>query len=512
MDQSFLLFTVFSPIIGAIVALIASRSNQLQRWIGLVASIITLLFASLVLRANWVEGIQIYRMGGWSPPYGIIFVGDMLSSMFGFMAASVMVGGFLYAFSCNDYAVNRKTFIPLFLTMETGLLGAFYTGDIFTLFVFIELLVLSSVGLTAMSDNRLGVEAAMKYLFINGMGSMFLLMGIGALYTSYGTLNMADIAVSVQLEGRVLLATLAMIALTCSFMLKSAIFPFHFWQPDFHTTAPTPISAMLSSVIVKIGIYGLIRLVTLLFVEEASLIRVALGWLGVISIFLGSLSALRTYNGKRLLAFSTSAQIGYILLGIGWNTPTALVAAILFAFNHAFIKSAMLMLYGVIGSRNQSKTADFKHIVGMGHSLPAYVRWVYLLGGMALAGLPPMNGFIAKVFLAQSGIEVGSWWMVGLMIGGSLLTSLYVFNTWQLVFLQEPNEHTALPKDPVLFDSPLAPTLLISAALLMGIFANPFIHWAERVVEQISDPSHYIQAVPLAQERLLTIERLHSES
>jgi multicomponent Na+:H+ antiporter subunit D len=254
--------------------------------------------------------------------------------------------------------------------METGLLGAFYTGDIFTFFVFIELLVLSSVGLTAMSDNRLGVEAAMKYLFINGMGSMFLLMGIGALYTSYGTLNMADIAVSIQLGGRVLMATLAMVALTCSFMLKSADLPLPLLATDFHTTSPTPVSAMLSSVIVKIGIYGLIRLVTLLFIEEGTLIRMALGWLGVISIFLGSLSALRTYNGKRLLAFSTSAQIGYVLLGIGWNTPTALAAAILFAFNHAFVKSAMLMLYGVVASRNQAKTVDFEYIVGMGHALP----------------------------------------------------------------------------------------------------------------------------------------------
>ncbi len=512
MDQIFLLFTVFSPIIGAIVALIASRSNVLQRWIGLLSSVVALMFATLVLRANWVEGIQVYRMGGWSPPYGIVLVADMLSSMFGFMAASVMVAGFLYAFSSHDYAVKSKAFFPLFLTMETGLLGAFYTGDIFTFFVFIELLVLSSVGLTAMSDNRLGVEAAMKYLFINGMGSMFLLMGIGALYTSYGTLNMADIAVSIQLGGRVLMATLAMVALTCSFMLKSAIFPFHFWQPDFHTTSPTPVSAMLSSVIVKIGIYGLIRLVTLLFIEEGTLIRMALGWLGVISIFLGSLSALRTYNGKRLLAFSTSAQIGYVLLGIGWNTPTALAAAILFAFNHAFVKSAMLMLYGVVASRNQAKTVDFEYIVGMGHALPPYVRWVYLLGGMALAGLPPMNGFIAKVFLAQSGLEVGTWWMVGLMIGASLLTSLYVFNSWQLVFLQEPNDHTAPLKDPAQFDSPLAPTLLIAVALMMGIFASPIIDWSMRVVEQISEPSHYIQAVPLAQERLLMLERYAPES
>ena len=148
--------------------------------------------------------------------------------------------------------------------------------------------------------------------------------------------------------------------LMCAFLLKSAVFPFHFWQPDFHTAAPTPVHAVLSSVVVKVGVYGLIRLTMLLFIAEAPLVRDLLLVLGIIGIFFGSLAALRTYDAKRMLAYSTFGQIGFILLGIGWGTPLALIGAIVYAFNHAFIKSSLLMITGALASRmpNTDRAAD----------------------------------------------------------------------------------------------------------------------------------------------------------
>jgi multicomponent Na+:H+ antiporter subunit D len=419
----------------------------------------------------------------------------MLGAVFVLMAATVMAGGLLYAIHCRDKVVRVRAFTSLFLCMETGLLGAFLTGDIFTMFVFMELMVLSSVTLVALSDNKLGLEAAIKYIFISSMGTLFLLLGIASIYATFGSLNMAQIAQELSTNERPLLANASAIMLMCAFLLKSAVFPFHYWQPDFHTTAPTPVHAVLSSVVVKIGVYGMIRMVTLLFIAEADTIRFWLLLLGVISIYFGSLGAFSTYDGKRMLAYSTFGQIGFILLGIGWGSPLALAAAIVYAFNHAFIKASLLMLFGVVSSKTKEKTATLKYVVGVGKSLPGIVGLLYLLGGMALAGLPPMNGFVSKLALMRSGVDVGSWLLVGLAIGAGVITLMYMMRTWQLVFQQKPNEETVKLKDPGQNDLALAPGILIALSLVLGIWAQPLFDVANDTVTQINQPEIYIEAV-----------------
>jgi multicomponent Na+:H+ antiporter subunit D len=495
MDNNlYVLAVVFTPLIGAVISLWVTN-NVTQRWIGFGTAFITWIFSIVLMRQNIAFGPQIYRMGGWEPPFGIVLVSDMLGAVFVLMAATVMAGGLLYAIHCRDKVVRVRAFTSLFLCMETGLLGAFLTGDIFTMFVFMELMVLSSVTLVALSDNKLGLEAAIKYIFISSMGTLFLLLGIASIYATFGSLNMAQIAQELSTNERPLLANASAIMLMCAFLLKSAVFPFHYWQPDFHTTAPTPVHAVLSSVVVKIGVYGMIRMVTLLFIAEADTIRFWLLLLGVISIYFGSLGAFSTYDGKRMLAYSTFGQIGFILLGIGWGSPLALAAAIVYAFNHAFIKASLLMLFGVVSSKTKEKTATLKYVVGVGKSLPGIVGLLYLLGGMALAGLPPMNGFVSKLALMRSGVDVGSWLLVGLAIGAGVITLMYMMRTWQLVFQQKPNEETVKLKDPGQNDLALAPGILIALSLVLGIWAQPLFDVANDTVTQINQPEIYIEAV-----------------
>jgi multicomponent Na+:H+ antiporter subunit D len=217
--------------------------------------------------------------------------------------------------------------------------------------------------------------------------------------------------------------------------------------------------------------------------------------LGVVGVFFGSFGALRTYNGKRLLAYSTIGQIGFILLGIGWGTPLGLLAAIVYAFNHAFVKSALLMVFGLVSSRTNPKSADFDDIRGAGRLMPPIIGVLWMLGGMALAGIPPMNGFISKLTVIQSGVEVGDFLPLFLVVFGGLITVTYVFRTWQYVFQQE-NPALELQIKPY-GDGVLAPTLLISVCVLLGIYARPLIALAQMTVEQIQDPSVYIQAVRL---------------
>ncbi|MCY3977434.1 MAG: proton-conducting transporter membrane subunit [Chloroflexi bacterium] len=392
--------------------------------------------------------------------------------------------------------MTYPAFVPLFLLMEVGLIGAMLTGDLFTLFVFMELMVLASVSLTAISDDQYGLEAALKYIMISSMGTLFLLLGIGALYATFGTLNMAEIARSLLTGVRPFLAPAAAIMLLCAFLLKSAVFPFHFWQPDFHTTAPTPVSAMLSSIVVKVGVYGIIRLVTLLFIEEAPFLERWLSTLGIIGILFGSLGALRTYNAKRMLAYSTFAQIGFILVGIGWGTPLAMIGAIIYAFNHAFTKSALLLLMGVVASFTTTKSANFADISGLGGKLPPVLGWLVLIGGLSLAGIPPLNGFISKLTLIQGGVDRADWANLIIMVAAGILTVMYMVRAWQRIFQQNPLPATVDTKDQG--DSLFAPLLLIVVCLLLGtVLAEPMIQLISETVRQLGDAQIYISAVNL---------------
>jgi multicomponent Na+:H+ antiporter subunit D len=493
-NNIFILLTAFTPVFTALVALLMVRVNRAQRWAGLIGGLLTWGSSLIVLAQVTDIGPQMYRMGGYVPPYGIVLVADSLSALFAVMGSTVMLAGLMYVLQSKEKSATYPTFLPLFLFMETGLLGAMLTGDLFTFFVFMELMVLSSVAMVAISDNPLGLEAAIKYVFISAMGSLFLLLGIAAMYTTFGTLNLADMAQQLATGERPLLARSAAVMLMSSFLLKSAVFPFHFWQPDFHTTAPTAVSAMLSSVIVKVGIYMIIRTQTLLFTVEAPQLQQILIVLGIVGIFFGGLAALRTYNGKRVLAYSTIAQVGFILVAIGWGTPLALTAAIIYAFNHAFIKSALLMIMGLVSSRSYEHTVDFEDIEGAGRLMPPMIGILWFIGGMSLAGLPPMNGFISKLALVQSGVELGRWLPLGLAVASGAITLLYVFRTWQRVF-QKTKAVTLgiLPYG----DGMLAPMFLIGICILLGFYARPLVLLAERTAMSISDPTIYINAVRL---------------
>jgi multicomponent Na+:H+ antiporter subunit D len=353
-------------------------------------------------------------------------------------------------------------------------------------------MVMSSVVMVAVADNRLGLEAAIKYIFISGMGSLLLLLGIAALYSTFGTLTIAQIAQAFSTGERPLLALPAVIMFMIAFLIKSAVVPFHFWQPDFHTTAPTPVSGLLSSVIVKVGIYGIIRITTAFLTQEASLVQNILIVLGLIGVFFGGLAALRTWNAKRMLAYSTLGQVGFILVAIGWGSELALAAALIYIFNHAFIKAGLLMLTGVIASHNDKHSADLADLAGAGKGLKL-LSVLYLVGGLALAGVPPFNGFISKVYLLRGGASVESWLPLGLMVAGGVLTLIYVSRTWQWIFQQPAPDD--FKRGTHHHDSALAPGLLIAACVLLGLFAGPLVDLAETTAAQVYEPSTYACAV-----------------
>ena len=483
---------ILIPLTGAAIAILLRKKRSWQAGLTLATMAASMVVSFLLLAAVWGGGEPlVFQSGGWPAPFGISLVADMLSAVFVVMTQLVMVTGILYALGSKDKVVTYPTFYPLFLTLAAGLTGAILTGDLFNMYVFAELLVISGTILTAISDDKFGTEAAYKYFYISLLASFFMLLALGSLYAAYGSLNMASLAQSIATQAISPLLWPAIAFLMATFMIKSAVFPFHFWQPDFHTAAPTPVSAMLSSVVVKLGVYGFLRMTTLLFVAQSPTIRAILIVLGISGVIFGGLSALGTHNVKRMLAYSTLAQVGFILIGVGWGTALSITAAIIFAFNHSVIKAAMLMLAGYVASRASIKSAAFDIVTGVGRPLPA-AGFLFFLGGLALAGIPPTNGFVSKMLFFDSGIRAAGYGALLLVGLASIFTLMYTVRAFQRIWWQAPAEGISTKESG---DHLLAPAILVTLILVLGIWAQPLVAVAQRTSAWLGDPAIYIQAV-----------------
>lgn len=487
---------ILMPLIGALAALLIRKSFRFRAVSALLASVVALgcgvLLWLIILDKG---GPVVFQVGGWPPPFGITLVADHLSVLFVVMSQIVIVMGVLYAMGCREVCTEYPAFYPLFLFLSTGLAGAFLAGDLFDLFVFVELLAISGTVLTSVSDDRYGVEAAYKYYYISQLAAVFLLLAVGALYVGFGTLNMAHLSqVIAEKPTEPMLAT-AVAFLAAAFMIKSATFPFHFWQPDVYMAAPTPVSAMLSSIVGKLGVYGFLRLTTLLLPAGTFALGELLVALGVTSIIFGGMSAVGTHNLKRMLAYSTMAQLGFIMVGIGWGTPIAITAVVAFTFSHSLIKSAMLMLAGYLANRSQAKSSAFEALTGIGRRFPLS-GVLFFFGGLALAGVPPTSGFIGKWLFFRSGVE--SEMVVSLLIitGASVLTLIYTTRAFQRIWWHESAEKTPVkPAVKPSGNSLLAPALLIGLVLLLGLWAEPLVYAAQETSRWLMKPAAYIEAV-----------------
>lgn len=488
------------PLAGAAVSVLLKSNRALQRAWSLGTMLASFAASVYILGWVWSSGKPIvFQMGAWAAPFGISIAADLLSTTMAAMCQCVLLFGMIYALGAKDECVQYPTFLPLFLTLTTALTGAMLTGDTFNLFVMMELLVISGTALTAMADDALGTEAAFKYFYISLFSTIFLLVANGALYASYGTLNMADLSRRIAEDASRPLLWVGIATLFMTFMIKSAVVPFHFWQPDFHAAAPTAVSAMLSSVVVKIGVYGFIRMTTLLFVEQAVQIQTALVALGVVGVLFGGFGALGTHNAKRMLAYSTLAQIGFMIVGIGWGTPLSLAAAVVFMVNHSLIKSAMLMIAGYIASRAPVKSASFEVVQGVGKIAP-FAGMLFFVGAMALAGIPPTNGFISKFLVFRSGFEAERYLPLAIMGVASLLTLTYSMRAFQRIWFDppmSPNQKSGggEEKKKSKGDSLFAPAVLIALCALFGLWGEPLTRLANDISAWALSPQAYVQSV-----------------
>ena len=381
-------------------AFLTSIVGKKLKWfpdlMGSLTTLILLGLSLITIRIVATQGVLVYSVGGWKLPIGIALVLDGLTV---FMLVTVNLMAFfiaIYSINYMERFTSKWKFYTLFLLMVAGMNGVVITGDMFNLFVFLEIASVASYALVAFGTERHELEAAFKYAVMSIVGSLFILLGIVFLYSYTSTLNMADMANVLAQKGMSNIVIMVSVLFIMGFGLKAALVPFHAWLPDAHPSAPAPISAMLSGVLIKsLGVYTLSRVFYNIFGINSSL-SLILMVLGALSMVIGVFLAIGQWDFKRLLAYHSISQIGYVILGIGLGTPLGIAGGLFHLFNHSVFKSLLFLNSGAV--EYATGTRDLKKMGGLMTKMPI-TGATSLVASMSIAGIPPFNGFWSKLII-----------------------------------------------------------------------------------------------------------------
>ncbi|MCG6900983.1 MAG: oxidoreductase [Gammaproteobacteria bacterium] len=464
------IWLVALPLAGALAALLLPR---LATAAAIVTGLLTTVAAGVLLFGVATQGALHYEIGGWTAGLGIMLRADGLSTLLLLMTALVVLAASIYASTYFRKTYERARFWPLWLLLWTSLNALLLSGDLFNIYVTLELLGLSAVALASLGGKRAAVEAALRYLLVGLLGSMLFLAGVGLIYAGYGTLDLTVLARVLE-PGPVAWPALAL--MSSGLLLKTALFPLHFWLPPAHASAPAPVSAVLSALVVKAAFYLVLRLWLDVF---ANVITPAsanlLGLLGAGAVLWGSWQALRAERLKLLAAYSTVAQLGYLFLFFplllalpaGPDRDLAAGGLAMLALTHGFAKAGLFLAIGIIQQRCGHDT--IRELDGTAQHLPA-TTFAIALAGVALVGLPPSGAFLGKWQLLAGAVDTGQWWWLVVTVAGSLLAAAYIFRVLGHAF-----GHRPYPNQPVTVAREEWPALLLSAmaALVLGLAGAP---------------------------------------
>lgn len=430
---------VVVPLIGAPLCLMLP--NTRLPWY-LATTICAGIFSLAVLGLRRIAsgGPLHYNLGGWEPPWGIELRLDTLNALLALLIASIALMVVIFAGPSvrRELRVTRIAgFYTAYLLTLTGLLGITVTGDVFNLFVFLEISALASYVLISLSEQPRALVAAYQYLIMGTIGATFILIGIGLTYAMTGTLNMADLATRLPEVQSTRTVHTAFAFIVVGLAIKFALYPLHQWLPNAYTYAPSAVSTLLAAVATKVAIYALLRFVFVIFGVSFVFDGTPFGWvllaLALAAILAGSLIAIFQSNVKRMLAYSSVTQIGYLVLGISMASVMGLTASILHLMNHAMIKATLFMALGCVFYRLGS--IDLTSMQGLGREMP-WTMTAFVIGGLSLIGIPLTAGFISKWYLLAAALDRGWWPVVLFVIAATLLAAIYIGRVIEAAWLK----------------------------------------------------------------------------
>jgi len=491
-----LLASIIIPFVTALVCLGNGSRPAVSRIVGVAGAALLLISSILLLKETLASGYIVMQAGQWAAPFGITLIADVFS------ASMVCITG-VVALACAVYSLRevpeqliRKHYFALFHFLIMGVNGAFIAGDLFNLYVWFEIMLLSSFVLLTMGGQRDQLEGGVKYLVINLFSSILFLSGIGLIYGKIGTLNMADIAFQLsQTEDAFLINSSAMLLLA-AFGVKAAIFPFFFWLPASYHTPNVAISALFAGLLTKVGVYALIRAYTLFFHTQFDVVQDILLFLAGATMVTGVLGAAVQYEIRKILSFHIVSQIGYMVMGLAIGSSLAIAGAIFYTIHHIIVKANLFLIAGLV--IRKCGTADLKKIGGLYKWAPG-LSLLFFIPAFSLGGIPPLSGFWAKFTVIRAGLEGQHYLLVTVALLVGVLTLFSMTKIWAEAFWKN-KEQTDSETDPYagkkLPFSMTAPCIALALmTVALGLFSNPLFVLAQTASDQLLDPATYIETV-----------------
>ncbi len=485
---------VLVPLIAGALSLALWRSRRAQRLIAVVGTGTLLVVSVWLLVAAADAGVLVMHMGDWPGPFGIVLVADLLGAIMTVLGAITGFAVAIYSLGTIGKHHERFGYYPLLHILLAGCSGAFLTGDLFNLYVWVEVLLVASFALLTLGGERAQMEGAIKYVTLNLVSSMMLLTAVGLTYGLFGTLNMADLASKfAAVEDSGLITVISMLFMV-SFLIKAAAFPFFFWLPASYHTPQVAVSALFAGLLTKVGVYALFRVFTLLFDQDVGYTHTILLWIAGFTMLTGVLGAAAQFEFRRILSFHIISQIGYMIMGLALFTPLAIVGGVFYIMHHIIVKANLFLVSGAV--YRLCGTYELRDLGGLYRSKP-WLAILFLIPALSLAGMPPLSGFFAKFIIVRAGIEIEAWWVVAVALVTGLLTLFSMVKIWAEAFWKAaPSEAPVKP----IYDGPMWPLYapiagLAIMTLIIGLWAQPIYELAALAAQQMLDPSVYIEAV-----------------
>lgn len=503
---------VLPAIVAPFTIMVLRHHLSLQRIFSL-ASILVLLAITIVLAVQAADGtVQVYELGNWPAPFGIVLVLDRLSALMLLLTSGLALAVVLYAIG-SGWDARGHHFHALLQFQLMGILGAFLTGDAFNLFVFFEVLLIASYGLMIHGGGTKRLQAGVQYVVYNLLGSSLFLLALGTIYSVTGTLNMADLAVRVAelSPDDTALLRVGAIMLLLVFAIKAAVLPLHFWLPASYANAPLPVAALFA-IMTKVGAYGILRIYTLVFGPEVAATTGLVGdWLlpaAMLTLAVGAIGVLGAREIGRLVAFGAIASMGTLLIAVALFTPQSIAAALYYTVHSTLAAGLLFLVADLVMERRGGAIIAQRPMAQTG-----LIAALFFAGAIAMAGMPPLSGFVGKLLVMDAARDHDLvWWIWAVILAGSLITIIGLARAGSEIFWkshdashireaepERPVDDSQPPPEEPAPNAPILPFIacfgLLAGLVLLTVFAGPMMDYTNATAAQLFDPSLYIDAV-----------------
>ncbi|WP_047985529.1 Na+/H+ antiporter subunit D [Ornithinibacillus californiensis] len=488
--NNLLIWPVILPLIAGMLFILLRNKIHLQRVLSVVVLAVVTGISIVLMNQIQANGIQTLQLGGWQAPFGIGLVADMFSILLVLTTSIVAFCCVVFSFKIIGKDRENHYFYSLVLFLITGINGSFLTGDLFNLYVFFEVLLLASYVLVSLGGKKVQLRETMKYVIINVLSSAFFLVGIAYMYSITGTLSLAHISVRIAEVGQDGFITTVAILFILVFGMKAGLFLFY-WLPGSYSVPPAAVSALFAALLTKVGIYAIMRMFTLVFYHEPGITHLFIGILAAITMILGGIGAIGYWDINKILTYNVIIGAGFILAGFAAFTDSGTLGSIYYLIHDMIVKALIFLIGGVVVYL--TGTTNLKEMSGLIRNHP-YLGWMFFIAALSLIGIPPLSGFIGKVFITKGTFEAGYYWLGAIGLIASLLILYSVMKIFMNAFWGETvlseEEEKGTTKGVMI---PIALLTILTIALGIGPeFINAYV---ETAVESLMNPQTYIDAV-----------------